>query len=314
MSAVLEQRPLELRREDWGVRDAGTTLRVLSYWWRDVLDGLGAADLERDPGPGTGRRTVRARLAASGLALDAAPEPERTSLDATLGALDGAADRHAALLLGPDRSTVDPEAATDLALAAVAPLVQACATLRALGLRTPATSGEVVQLASSDGGVPKTPIAVGEIQHRGLAGDRQRSKQHHGRVWQAVCLWSADVIAALRAEGHPIGPGSAGENVTVRGLDWPSIRPGVRLALGDEVLLEVSAYAVPCQKNARWFLDGDFQRMGQDHHPGWSRVYAWVVRPGTVRPGDEVTAFGAPGGRGGGRKAPRGSVAARSDS
>jgi MOSC domain-containing protein YiiM len=106
-------------------------------------------------------------------------------------------------------------------------------------------------------------------------------------VWQALCLWSADVVDDLRAEGHPIAPGNAGENVSVSGIDWSTLRPGVRLSLGD-ALAEVSAYATPCSKNAGWFVGGDFDRMNHDRHPGVSRVYASVVRDGKIRPGDRV--------------------------
>jgi MOSC domain-containing protein YiiM len=61
----------------------------------------------------------------------------------------------------------------------------------------------------------------------------------------------------------------------------------VRVRIGD-TLLETSAYATPCAKNAQWFADREFRRMDHDRHPGWSRVYAWVLEPGTIRPGDEV--------------------------
>jgi hypothetical protein len=147
--------------------------------------------------------------------------------------------------------------------------------------------GEVAGLFASGGGVPKHSIDEALIGARGVAGDRQAERQHHGRVWQALCLWSADVVDALRAEGHPIEPGRAGENVSVRGLDWTLVRPGVRMAIGD-VLAEVSAYSAPCKKNAEWFTGGNFRRMGHDGYPGSSRVYASVLRDGAVRAGDGV--------------------------
>jgi MOSC domain-containing protein YiiM len=145
----------------------------------------------------------------------------------------------------------------------------------------------VAQINTSAGGVPKLPVDAAEIGERGLLGDRQAARQHHGRPLQALCLWSSDVIDDLRAEGHPIYPGAAGENLTLTGLDWAAIRPGTRLLIG-EVLAEVSAYATPCKKNAQWFEGGDFNRMSNDRHPGWSRLYAWVLEPGTVRSGDQV--------------------------
>lgn len=159
--------------------------------------------------------------------------------------------------------------------------------LHLLGAGAPTQEGTVAQLNVGGGGVPKRPVEVAEVGDRGLVGDRQADRRNHGRPLQALCLWSSEVIEALQAEGHPIHPGAAGENVTISGVDWPSLRTGVQLLLGD-VLAEVSAYATPCAKNAGWFRARDFNRMLHDRHPGWSRVYAWVREPGTIRAGDPV--------------------------
>ena len=97
------------------------------------------------------------------------------------------------------------------------------------------------------------------------------------------------MIEALNAEGHPISPGAAGENLTVRGIEWASLRPGTVASIGDHVLIEISSYATPCAKNAEWFADRNFRRMLQEHNPGWSRLYATVLRAGPIRTGDVVT-------------------------
>ena len=36
------------------------------------------------------------------------------------------------------------------------------------------------------------------------------------------------------------------------------------------------------------FRDGEYARVSQKRHPGWSRVYARVVTPGEIAPGDSV--------------------------
>lgn len=147
--------------------------------------------------------------------------------------------------------------------------------------------GELVAINVSGGGVPKVPVLEAEVDRAGVRGDRQHNRRHHGRPWQALSLWSLDVITALRAEGHPVSPGSCGENLTVRGLDWARLRPGIRLGIG-EAVAELSAYAVPCAKIRASFAGHDFNRVHHDRHPGVSRMYAWVVRGGVVRPGDPV--------------------------
>ena len=145
------------------------------------------------------------------------------------------------------------------------------------------------QISVSDGGVPKLPVPEARITVNGVAGDRQRSPDIHGGPDRAVCLFSLEIIEALRAEGHSITPGSSGENLTISGLDWAHLKPGDRLRIGDAVKLEILSYTFPCQLNAQWFLQGNFNRINQKKHPGWSRVYARVLTEGVVRPGDSVT-------------------------
>lgn len=152
---------------------------------------------------------------------------------------------------------------------------------------TSSATGTVVQVSRSAGGVPKLPVDRAALTSAGLDGDVQQNRRHHGRPWQAVCLWSAEVIEGLQREGHPIGFGSAGENLTVQGLDWSALSPGVQLLIGTAVL-QVTSYAIPCVKNAQWFTDKDFQRMSHEVRPGCSRLYASVVAEGTVGLGDVV--------------------------
>jgi MOSC domain-containing protein YiiM len=145
-------------------------------------------------------------------------------------------------------------------------------------------SGVVVGVhVNPDGGVPKRPVAQALVTAAGVAGDRQRDLKHHGGPDRAVCLFSLERIAALSAEGHPIAPGTTGENLTVAGLDWDRLGPGDRLAVGDDVVLEITAPATPCRTIAGSFLAGQFTRISAKLHPGWSRLYARVLREGLVR-------------------------------
>lgn len=159
---------------------------------------------------------------------------------------------------------------------------------RELGDTLGPLTGSVAQINASGGGVPKTPVPAGRIGVGGLDGDRQATRRHHGRPWQAICLYSADVIDALAEEGHPIAYGSTGENLTLAGVDWASLRGGLTVRAGT-ALLRLSVPAVPCKKNRDFFRDGDFNRMDHDAHPGWSRWYASVLEPGDVAPGDAIT-------------------------
>ena len=140
----------------------------------------------------------------------------------------------------------------------------------------------------SPGGVPKLPVTSARVERRGLVGDEHRDRVHHGGPDRAVCVWSLEVIAVLRQEGHPIGPGDAGENLTLSGLTWSSLRPGDRLAIGDKVVLELVSYTQPCRSIQGAFLRGAFDRIYERKHPGSSRLYARVLATGMVQAGDIV--------------------------
>ena len=147
--------------------------------------------------------------------------------------------------------------------------------------------GRVVSLNASEGGVPKLPVREALVSQEGMAGDRQRNLKYHGGPERALSLYSMEAIDGLRAEGHSVDPGSLGENVTIERLDWRDIVPGTRLTIGSAEV-EVTAYAAPCRTIARWFLDGRSTRVSQKLYPGWSRVYARVLREGVIRPSDPV--------------------------
>jgi MOSC domain-containing protein YiiM len=166
--------------------------------------------------------------------------------------------------------------------------------LAVAGYLTPQT-GVVAGLFAGEG-LPKAPLESAEYWRRGLAGDVQRDTKNHGRPSQALCIWSGDVIDALVAEGHPIVPGGAGENISIRGVDWAAVRPGSILTIAG-MRCQLSGWALPCAKNRRLFLPGPEGtkpewRMDPDQHPGWSRAYAYVLTErtggveGTIRVGD----------------------------
>ena len=136
--------------------------------------------------------------------------------------------------------------------------------------------------------MPKLPVHEGEINEAGLVGDEHRFPDIHGGPDRALCLFSLERILELQAEGHPIFPGSVGENITIAGLDWEKLIPGIRLALGDNVLVEITSYTSPCNTIPASFADGTYQRISQKLHPGWSRVYARVLRGGKLAIGQPV--------------------------
>ena len=148
--------------------------------------------------------------------------------------------------------------------------------------------GVLASINRSGGGVPKGRVNDAKVSRLGLLGDTQNDKKHHGGPERAVCVYSLERIHALQQEGHPIDVGTAGENVTLEGVDWDLVVPGARIKLGDEVVLEVASFTSPCKTIKESFIDGKFVRISQKLHPGWSRVYARVIAEGEIRTGDHV--------------------------
>ena len=166
-----------------------------------------------------------------------------------------------------------------------------------MGLQQPldnSQTGTLFSINVSAGGVPKKAVTGAQVSQSGLVGDAQNDQKHHGGADRAVCIYSLEIIQALQREGHPIDIGTAGENLTLQGINWDLIVPGARLRVGDEVLLEVASFTNPCKTIRGSFIDGKFIRIAQKFFPGWSRVYARVLAEGQIRSGDPVEVAAPP--------------------
>jgi MOSC domain-containing protein YiiM len=149
-------------------------------------------------------------------------------------------------------------------------------------------SAKITQISVNPaGGVPKLRVESARLGLERVEGDKQRFLKFHGGPLRAVCLFSTEVIEALKAEGHPIYPGATGENLTLSGLDWNEVKPGVQLQIG-EAVVEITDYTTPCKKIVHVFQGADFMRISQKKFPGQSRVYAKILVEAVVYEGDAV--------------------------
>ena len=148
--------------------------------------------------------------------------------------------------------------------------------------------GRLLQVNVSEGGVPKLPVPGARIGRLGVEGDRQASATVHGGPHRAVSILGIEAIQRVAAEGNPIGPGTTGENLTTQGFDASSLPVGTRLAIGGEVVVELSGPANPCRTIRHSFNDLRYGRLAASAHPADSRMYARVIREGVVRPGDPI--------------------------
>ncbi|MGI8938590.1 MAG: MOSC domain-containing protein [Iamia sp.] len=269
----------------WPWLDVVGTVALQTRWWDLVVEDRPAA-IEAVDEPA---RTAAAALAEGLLAVGVDPGDPEPDPAATITA------RAQALVeaLGGRREPADPSPDVRAAVGHCLDVVVTTmheAGRAAVAAHPPRSGpGRLVSVARSDGGVPKEALPSAQVVEAGLVGDRQDERLHHGRPWQALSLWSAEVIDALVAEGHPVAPGSCGENLLVAGIDWAELHPGVQLHVGHDVVAEVAGPADPCRKIAASFVDGRFDRIDHRTHPGWSRLYAWVEAEGTIGPDDPVT-------------------------
>ena len=94
-------------------------------------------------------------------------------------------------------------------------------------------------------------------------------------------------IQKLKSEGHAIDVGTTGENITIEGVDWPTLEVGTRMMIGD-AMIELSEPTAPCSKIGKSFIDGAFYRIDHELELGWSRWSASVIEEGQVEVGSQV--------------------------
>jgi MOSC domain-containing protein YiiM len=169
------------------------------------------------------------------------------------------------------------------------------------GRRTiePGVEGVVASVNRNSGGVPKPPVDGAPILARGLEGDGHHEPEPvHGGPDAAVSLYAQEAVERVREDGHAAFPGAYGENLTLLGIDWAALAPGVVLAIGDGpegARLELTRYAAPCQTIGHWFTDRRIARIAVGPHPADARWYARVLREGPVTPGMAVRRIAADG-------------------
>lgn len=142
--------------------------------------------------------------------------------------------------------------------------------------------GKVVAVCLGPGGIPKHPVPRAALGPLGLEGDGHRFHLHGGPE-RAVCLLFEVEAESLAADGvTPTAPGTFGENLRLAGLDPAELRPGDRLRVGPEVVLELTDVREPCATLRS--VDPRFP----DLLVGRSGFLARVIHTGELSPGMAV--------------------------
>lgn len=262
--------PIIVGQHIYSREDARRTLSCIDDLWAHHRHATGFDERWRAPAV----EFLAGLSAVTGAADDAAPGRDAGHQTGDGADIDAEFARLQSRLTSAARGLDDERATAALAL-----IWEFFPRLRSLDHRH---VGVVSHLHASKG-LPKAAIDSATVGWRGIEGDVQRARAHHGRPWQALCIWSLDALAVLRAEGHPISPGFAGENLTVGGIPSGAFRPGARFRAGS-VEGFLTAYSIPCSQNSGWFADGDFERMSHERGDQ-SRIYAMITSPGIIEVG-----------------------------
>jgi MOSC domain-containing protein YiiM len=136
-------------------------------------------------------------------------------------------------------------------------------------------------------GIWKSPVA-GRVPVQGVnvVGDDQADRTVHGGIDKAVYVYGReDYDWWARQLGYELGPGTFGENLTVRGVSVSEAVIGERWRMGT-VLLEVSQPRLPCYKLGIRMNDAGFpRRFAAAGRPG---TYLRIVERGELGAGDSI--------------------------
>lgn len=106
---------------------------------------------------------------------------------------------------------------------------------------------------------------------------------HSDAAWhRQVSLLALESIRKMDAMGLTLKPGDFAENITTEGLDLVSLPLGTRLAVGKEVILEVTQIGKECHTGC-----AVFKQVGRCIMPR-EGIFARVIRGGTVQEGDGI--------------------------
>ncbi len=143
-------------------------------------------------------------------------------------------------------------------------------------------NGKIAAISiSSKKGVPKQNIDEAEI----IADKGIRDDAHAGDWHRQISLLALEDIDKFNKEGDlkvKVEPGRLAENITTQNINLASVKVGALLAIGDNILLEVTQIGKVCRRPCSiYHLLGDclMPRAG---------IFAKVVKGGRIKVDDTI--------------------------
>ena len=141
---------------------------------------------------------------------------------------------------------------------------------------------------NSEVGLPKKSVQSSKISSLGLEKDfnRFRTTKKANDPDMAIMLLSMDILDNLNKEGWPVKPGDLGENLTLKNINYSTLKPNQKYAIGS-VEIQISFICSPCNnlKYLKYVGDSKKDRFIKTllNRRGW---YARVLKEGKINTGD----------------------------
>lgn len=116
------------------------------------------------------------------------------------------------------------------------------------------------------------------IENYGIAGDQKAG----GKPTRQLSLLSYEWLAERQQEGYKTNPGDFGEQIIIKGWPIETLKPGDRLQLGKEALIEMTEPRKGCLRLG--LAQGTASKLPYDY----IGIMAKVITGGTIHRGDPV--------------------------
>jgi MOSC domain-containing protein YiiM len=137
----------------------------------------------------------------------------------------------------------------------------------------------VAVCSSAEKGTTKEVVDEGVFEENyGMVGDAHAD----GCTHRQVSLLAIESIDKMRKLGFDVGPGDFAENLTTTGIELATLPVGTEIAVGREVLLEVTQIGKECHRGC-----AIYKEIGKCIMPK-EGIFARVLRGGRVRVGDPI--------------------------
>lgn len=130
-------------------------------------------------------------------------------------------------------------------------------------------------------GTRKTPVDEIRITAEGLSGDA-----HSGPGHRMVSLLARESIAKMRGLGLDVDSGDFAENLTTEGIDLLALPLGSRIAIGAEVVLEITQHGKECHDRCAIYHQAGDCVMPREG------IFGKVISGGTIKVGDSIEVLG----------------------